>query len=408
MYPKKLFYLPRMALNIHLEKCFSPLHLLHFGMLFIMFLLGVCIVSCQSPQHVGEGEGGDTLRLRYAKLFTLIDHDRYSEVLLRNPWQPSAPPSRFLLVEKGVLHHTGMPSDMPQGVMVEVPVERSVVFHSPYVYLLSQLRAEQSVVGVCDARYMLSPFVLRGLTARTIMDCGNGMAPDVERMLALHPDALLLSAGGQIVGLEKLRERGVPVLACADYMEQTALGQAEWMRLIGRLYGRASQADSLFAVVDSTYQALKQRARTWTSGKTLLTERLTGNVWYCPGGQSTVAQLLRDARGGYPFFFDTHSGALPLSVETVLAKGSNADVWAVKYQPEESPLTCSKLLDEYAGYARLKAFREGNVYGCNSLAVPFFDEVPFRPDFYLRELLILLHREGAELGRLRYFHRLQP
>lgn len=49
------------------------------------------------------------------------------------------------------------------------------------------------------------------------------------------------------------------------------------------------------------------------------------------------------------------------------------------------------LLAEFPGYDGLKAFREGNIYECNCSRVPYFEEVPFRPDWLLQELIALLH-----------------
>ena len=39
----------------------------------------------------------------------------------------------------------------------------------------------------------------------------------------------------------------IPIIECADYMETSALGRAEWMRFYGLLFGEAQKADSLFA-----------------------------------------------------------------------------------------------------------------------------------------------------------------
>ena len=47
------------------------------------------------------------------------------------------------------------------------------------------------------------------------------------------------------------KELDIPIIECADYMETSALGRAEWMRFYGLLFGVAPQADSLFAEVDS-------------------------------------------------------------------------------------------------------------------------------------------------------------
>ena len=68
-------------------------------------------------------------------------------------------------------------------------------------------------------------------------------------------------------------------------------------------------------------------------------------------------------------------------------------------------MTRSDLLHEFYGYNALKAFRTGNIYECNCSITPYFEEVPFRPDYLLREMIQLLH-PGVNLGGLRYYRKL--
>lgn len=176
------------------------------------------------------------------------------------------------------------------------------------------------------------------------------------------------------------------------------------MRFYGRLTGKAREADSLFLRVDSIYQGLRAQARRLPKGRSLLTERKTGSVWYCPGGQSTIGQLLADAHAGYPFAHDTHAGSLPLSPEQVLEQADSIDVWAFKVN-DNDPLSRRWLLEEYAGYASLKAFQQGEVYACPVNSTLFFEEQAFHPEHLLRDFILLSH-PGALPGKLRYFRRL--
>ena len=136
--------------------------------------------------------------------------------------------------------------------------------------------------------------LVRRVKTGAIADCGDAMSPDVEKIVSLNPDAIILSPfeGGSYGRLEKL---GIPLIMAADYMETSALGRAEWMRYYGRLFGEAAKSDSLFHVVDSTYGALKAYAARLPKGRSILTERKTGAVWYVPGVQSSMGVLLADA-----------------------------------------------------------------------------------------------------------------
>ncbi len=275
---------------------------------------------------------------------------------------------------------------------------------------MEYLGVADKIVGVCDAQYILIPDIQRRLRLAEgvkgkIVDCGSSMSPDIERIIALKPDAIILSPyEGQNLG--RIAKLGIPVILAVDYMETSSLGRAEWMRYFARLFDCAQRGDSLFNVVDANYQSLKAYAAKLPKGKSVLTERKTGAVWYTPGGESTIGVTIRDAHGGYAFAKDKHSGSLPLSFEQILAKAGESDVWAFKFNGAR-PMSKSDLLHEFQGYSGLKAFRTGNIYECNCSVRPYFEEVSWRPDYLLREMIILLHPQ-AKLGKLRYYQKLAP
>ena len=145
---------------------------------------------------------------------------------------------------------------------------------------------------------------------------------------------------------------------------------------------------------------MKAEAGKLPKGLSILTERKTGNVWYVPGGQSTIGILLKDANARYIFEDDQHSGSLPMSPEQILAKGSQVDVWAFKYFGG-APLSQVQLLQEYDGYKALAAFSRGNIYQVDTSTVPYFELTSFHPELLLREFIILAH--GSQFGKLRFY-----
>ena len=255
------------------------------------------------------------------------------------------------------------------------------------------------------------------------------MAPDIERIIALKPEAILVSPFENSGGYGKLDKLHIPIIEAADYMESSPLGRAEWMKFYGMLFGKGKnisttvagkalttvvgkaseatlpascelKADSLFAKIEKEYLKLKAEAEKLPKGLSILTERKTGNVWYVPGGQSTIGILLKDANARYIFSDDKHSGSLPMSPEQILAKGSQVDVWAFKYFGG-APLSQVQLLQEYDGYKALAAFSRGNIYQVDTSTVPYFELTSFHPELLLREFIILAH--GERFGKLKFY-----
>ena len=414
-----------------------------FGALLVLLVL----TACQGGKTTaGEAEGGDTLKMKYAKLITIVKHGekgtasldknaedadyQYTEVNVVNPWKAGTLLHRYILISKGkegdetvarlALQRTsgmGCTTDT-----VRTPVERSAVFIAPHCQLMYELGCQQAIRGVCDLDYINIPDVRKRAASagNSIVDCGSSMAPDIERIIALKPEAILLSPFENSGGYGKLDKLHIPIIEAADYMESSPLGRAEWMKFYGMLFGEKvddekpspspaereryvsceSRADSLFARIEKEYLSLKAQAAEMPKGLSILTERKTGNVWYVPGGQSTIGILLKDANARYIFEDDQHSGSLPMSPEQILAKGKLVDVWAFKYFGG-APLSQVQLLQEYDGYKALAAFNRGNIYQVDTSTVPYFELTSFHPELLLREFIILAH--GSQFGKLRFY-----
>ena len=390
----------------------------------ILMISSLGLLSCQGGKTAaGMEEGGDTLQMKYAQLLTIVSHDEgsYTEVKVHNPWKEGTELHRYILVPKGKEGDATMAKLAGQahgegkkaaalGVKtdtVRTPLESNLVFTAPHCQLLSELGCQNAITGVCDKDYINIPDIKSraqadAKVAHPIMDCGSSMQPDIERIIALHPEALLISPFENNGGYGKLDKLRIPIIETADYMETSPLGRAEWIKLYGLLLS-SSKADSLFSAIEKEYLQLKAEAAKLPLGLSILTERKTGNVWYVPGGKSTMGILLRDAHAKYIFADDQHSGSLSMSPEQIIAKGNQVDVWAFKYFGGNA-LTRQDLLAEYQGYQALKAFRTGTVYETNTSCEPYFELTSFHPEILLREFTILSHPEaGDKFGKLRFY-----
>ena len=454
--------------------------------------VALLMAACQGVKTAAaDAEAGDTLEMKYAKLLTIVKHGdgeetsdatedidyQYAEAIIANPWKAGTMLHRYILIPKGeegdktvaILAKRRSTGARCTTDTVRTPVERSAVFIAPHCQLMYELGCQQAIRGVCDLNYINIPDVRKRAASagkasagkasagkafagkasagnassenasaqNSIVDCGSSMAPDIERIIALKPEAILVSPFENSGGYGKLDKLHIPLIEAADYMESSPLGRAEWMKFYGMLFGRAKnisttaagkaseaaagkaseaaagkaseatlpascepKADSLFAQIEKEYLNLKAEAGKLPKGLSILTERKTGGVWYVPGGQSTIGILLKDANARYIFSDDQHSGSLPMSPEQILVKGKQVDVWAFKYFGG-APLSQVQLLQEYDGYKALAAFSRGNIYQVDTSTVPYFELTSFHPELLLREFIILAH--GERFGKLRFY-----
>ena len=404
--------------------------------------VALLMAACQGRKTAAaDADAGDTLEMKYAKLLTIVKHGdgeetsdaaegidyQYAEAFVANPWKAGTMLHRYILIPKGeegdktvaMLAKRRSTGARCTTDTVRTPVERSAVFIAPHCQLMYELGCQQAIRGVCDLDYINIPDVkkraaLSGNTSaqNPIVNCGSSMAPDIERIIALKPETILLSPFENSGGYGKLDKLHIPIIEAADYMESSPLGRAEWMKFYGMLFGNEEgksngisgscepKADSLFAKIEKEYLSLKAQAAGYRKGLSILTERKTGNVWYVPGGQSTIGILLKDANARYIFEDDQHSGSLAMSPEQILAKGKQVDVWAFKYFGG-APLSQAQLLQEYDGYKALAAFNRGNIYQVDTSTVPYFELTSYHPELLLREFIILAH--GERFGKLRFY-----
>ena len=68
--------------------------------------------------------------------------------------------------------------------------------------------------------------------------------------------------------------------------------------------------------------------------------------------------------------------------------------------------TLGSLLQENGGYSQFKAFKNGNVYGCNTYSNTFYEDTPFHPDLLLRDFIIITHPDITSLGEPKYFEKI--
>ncbi len=338
-----------------------------------------------------------------ANLLKIAVRDGYRVMEVVNVWDTTKLLNRYIFVPKG----DKVPKNLPSGDIVRTPVDNIVAFTSVDIGSLSAIGSVDKVVGVCEAKYIQSPIVQKGLKSGDIKDLGSYVSPNVELLLASSADVIIASPyEGKNHGI--VEELGITIADCASYLEKSPLGRSEWIKFYGEFCGEADKAQKIYNETRSRFNAtVSMISSKITRTPKILPERRYGQVWFVAAGGTYSAKMYKAAGGAYPWAEDRSSTTIPLSFEEVYKKAHDADVWLFTYTKKDGDMTLSDLAKEHESYAKFKPFIDGNVYGCNSELVPIYEDSPLRPDLILLDIAKMLHPELFKEHNFVYYKRLE-
>lgn len=369
-------------------------------LLFYLLVFLAFFSSCST----GKKDGGEAVTssdtIRYAAGFTVKHYPSYRQVEVRDPWDSTRILQRYLLVDR----NKDIPQNLPEGTIVRVPLKRVAVYSSVHCSILEQLHVANEVVGVCEPRYIDSPIVRKGIEAGTVADLGEATAPNAEKMIDINVEVILVSPFHN-AGYGPAEKLGLPIIECADYMESTPLGRAEWIRFLALFFEKEEEAEKIFRETETAYLEICKLAASVRTRPTVLSEKKFGSSWFVPGGESYMATLFSDAGANYSFSDLPGAGSVPLSFEAVLDKAIHADYWLIKYN-QENEMNYQALKTEYTPYSSFNAFKNKMIYTCNTGKVPFYEEFPMHPDYLLKDLVWIFHPELLPGYQPRYFRKM--
>ncbi|MDO9634894.1 MAG: ABC transporter substrate-binding protein [Paludibacter sp.] len=352
-----------------------------------IFCLLILVASCVTEQKSKKRDlSVDTLQLLYAEGFQIYNYPHYKEVVVLNPWQKGLVFARYYLVDDEAVV---IPSD---GVKVLVPVQNLAVTSSTHFEFLGLLHELSRVQGVCSPELIYNPFLREQFALGNISDLGDAFNINVEKTLKLNPDRLMMSGYKQDDPYAKrVIQAGIPVVYNNEWMENSLLARAEWIKFVAVFFQKEQQADSIFNQVKDTYLSIKSQAQSVAQKPKIMSGSNFRGTWYMPGGGSFMAQLFADAGGDYFYVNDTTKGSLPLTVETVLMNFSNTDVWL-----NCNYATVDELVKTDRKHALFQPVVTKRVYNFNKSMLPsgandYWESAVARPDLLLRDVISILH-----------------
>jgi iron complex transport system substrate-binding protein len=344
--------------------------------------------------------------IKYAKGFTVSYHKNYKLVTIDRPFASAKTPLRYVLLQCG----TPFPKDVKPDQIITVPVRSLMVFSTTHIPHLEKLKVVDRLVGIADWSLVYSPILREKASQRNLTEVAKGGRLNIEEIIRLNPDLITTFAVGNAEAdtYPKLVELGLKVVLNAEYLENSPLGRAEWLKFTALFFNQEALAEEEFNQIAARYEKIARLTQKVTRKPTVLTGLNYQGTWYVAGGKSYSAQFLRDAGANYLWADDQTTGSIPLSFEAVFAKGNNADFWLPNAAMWRSLADITASDRRYAEFA---AFRRGQVFNNNRRQVDgandFWESGVLNPDVVLADLVKIFHPTLLPDHNLFYFQKLQ-
>jgi len=135
---------------------------------------------------------------------------------------------------------------------IHTPVTRIVTQNSDLTEILLILDAEGTIVGASDNILNLPTIGEKIPRAENI---GNWQTPNIEKILALHPD-LMITYGGRTKNIEQILSANITVMALDFYHVPTLSREA---RILGQITGKKDRAEEYALFIENYLAIIKNR-----------------------------------------------------------------------------------------------------------------------------------------------------
>ncbi|MES2811409.1 MAG: ABC transporter substrate-binding protein [Bacteroidota bacterium] len=360
----------------------------YYKFLFIAFF--ALITGCTKNEKNNSLKNTKTENtIQFANGLSIYKYDGYSVVKVTNPWPEANKDFIYVLKEKNAV----IPDSLQKHTTIQVPLQSIVVTSTTNVPFLEMLGVENKLVGFPHTDYISSVKTRALIDKGFVKNVGQNERLNMEKLIDLSPELIVtFGVDNNNPMIKNLEKSGLKVMIQGDWMEQSPLGKAEWIKLYAALFGKEKEAKLLFDDIVKEYQQALVSVKERKASATVLYGNMYQDQWFVAKGNSWVAQFLKDAKSNYLWADVEGTGSSGLTFENVLEKAKNADIWIAA--------GTFKTLDELSSsnphYSQFDAFGKKKVYTFESKlgakgGTIYYELAPSRPDLVLKDYIKIFH-----------------
>lgn len=296
--------------------------------IYLCFLVSLLLSCSQTARQTSEQaeakQSLETIKVEFAKGFAIETKENYIVLSVLRPYTDKQDTLRYILGKD----KKNVPTHLQKTPFIQIPIRKIITTSTTHLALLDALDATDLILASNSLDYVYSERLKKLVREKKISRLADQNL-EIEKIIALQPDVVMVSAmpQSQQNAYQKIIGAGIPVLINAEWLEQSPLGKAEWLKVMGILVGKSETAETIFGEVRKKYEFVKNLAKKVPKPLLVAVGTPQKDIWYVPAGGSFAATFLRDANVDYPFFQEKGTGSLPLAKELAFSEFMPATIW---------------------------------------------------------------------------------
>lgn len=316
-------------------------------------------------------------------------------------------------------------SEVAEGVQVLLTKpSRVLVSETPILSLMDELLPNlEPLAYVGDSAYIYNQDVLDRVEDESTDSLKINVDSQVPFSLIKDDEKLSLSIIGVFNVPSYVKQKtGKKYLVIGEVKEISPLARAEWMKVIGMLFGLTKEADEKFAEIEKQYNAIKEKAKGASRWPSVFFNSPSLRLmvydsekpadenfgWTQPAENDYMTAFVKDANADYRFGFDGKDSGKQRSFTEIRGNFSStrflvntgpsdpSNETTLEQFIEEAIIPEAKDDDSFKKLAKeLTAVRCGNVWSnqkrVKGSASDFFESLVFRPHVFLNDLVHTFH-----------------
>ena len=340
--------------------------------------------------------------IKHAKGFNIEYFDEYKLVKIFNRSGDRTDTLTYVLVPKG----TTAPQGFEKSQVIRIPVANLVGMSSLQIAMADFAESSDVLTGLASFKYVTSPRVRANIKSGKVKDIGEEGTINTEAILLMKPD-LLMAMGNPTASFSKyqtLINAGVPVLLISEWLENTPLGRAEWVKLMAAFVNKEKLVNDKFATIEKEYKRLAEIGRKAAKKPHIIVGMPYKGSWFVPDGTSFMTRFFKDAGASYNWYNVKGTGSMGMSFESVAPIALKADYWI------NSGIAHTKADIEALDvrYTYFKPYKNNTIYNFNKKvndlgSNDYWESGVVNPHIVLSDLIKILHPDLLPDHELVYY-----